>query len=105
MLIECCKFFIEYYKVPDTYQNYYSIDYNDIFQNLDQKIYSIFEYLELPISQDRIDKWQSVYTHYRSVNQDFLSLFLGNTHELDNNQRIKIFKEILQWKNGLYQNT
>ena len=37
------------------------------------------------------------------TDQDFLSLFLGNTHELDNNQRIKIFKEILQWKNGLLE--
>jgi hypothetical protein len=105
VLVECNKFFTDYYTVPSNYTNYYSVDYNDIFQNLDQKIYDVFKYLELPISQDRMNIWVSVYSQYRNSNQNFLSLFLGDTVEIDKIERMKIFKEIIQWKNGLYQNT
>ena len=103
VLIDCNKFFTKYYTVPTDYSNYFRINYNDIFQNLDKKIYDIFDYLELSVSQDRITNWLSVYHQYRLMNQNFLSRFLDDPVKVDSNDKIKIFKEIVQWKTGLYQ--
>ena len=104
ILIDCSKFFTNYYCVPKNYSNYFDVYYPDIFQNLDQKIYEIFEYLELTLCQDRINNWLSVYNEYRSLNQNFLSLFLDKQVEIDNNKKMKIFKDIIQWKNDVNQN-
>ena len=106
VLIDCSKFFTNYYCVPKNYSYYFSVDYLDIFQNFDQKIYEIFEYLELTLCQDRINNWLSVYNEYRSLNQNFLSLFLDQQVEVkvDNDKKMKIFKDIIQWRNDLYQN-
>ena len=105
VLIKCNKFFTIYYTMPTSDLDYFNINYIDIFQNLDQKIYDIFNYLELPINTDRMSNWLSVYDNYRSVNQNFLSTFLSNPVEIDNNVQMKIFKEIVAWKNGPCQIT
>ena len=104
VLIDCNKFFTNYYCVPKNYSYYFNVDYSDIFQNFDQKIYEIFEYLELTLCQDRINNWLSVYNEYRSLNQNFLSLFLDKHVEIDNNKKMKIFKDIIKWKNDVNQN-
>lgn len=103
VLLECNKFFTDYYIVPTTYTDYFNITYPDIFQNLDIQIYDVFEYLELTISQDRVSNWLSIYHKYRAMNQNFLPLFLDKTIEIDNNKKIEILKEIIKWKTGLYQ--
>ena len=105
VLIKCNKFFTRYYTMPTSDLDYFNINYIDIFQNLDQKIYDIFNYLELTINTDRMSNWLSVYDNYRSVNQNFLSTFLSNPVEIDNNVQMKIFKEIVAWKNGPCQIT
>ena len=105
VLIKCNKFFTRYYTMPESDLNYFNINYIDVFQNLDQRIYDIFNYLELPITTNRVSNWLSVYNKYRSVNQNFLSTFLSNPVEIDNNIQMKIFKEIVAWKDGSYQIT
>jgi hypothetical protein len=105
VLVDCSKFFTRYSSVSTSYSDYFNIDYNDIFQNLDHRIYDIFEYLELTISPDRLDNWLSVYHTYRLKNQDFLSKFLNNHIEIEHSKKIEILKDIIQWKNGSYLNT
>ena len=100
VLINCNKFFTKYYTMPNSDLNYFTINYIDIFQNLDQRIYDIFNYLELPITTDRMPNWLLIYNKYRSVNQNFLSAFLSDPVEINNNIQMKIFKEIVAWKNG-----
>jgi hypothetical protein len=91
--------------MPESDLDYFNINYIDVFQNLDQRIYDIFNYLELPITTDRVSNWLMIYNKYRSVNQNFLSTFLSNPVEIDNNIQMKIFKEIVAWKNGSFQTT
>jgi hypothetical protein len=100
VLIESNKFFTDYYKVPDTCQDYISIDYNDMFQDLDQKIYQIFKYLDLSIYQKRVENWLVVYQKWKSVNKDYLSLFLETPIAMPNNKKLQILKDIIKWKNG-----
>jgi hypothetical protein len=45
-------------------------------------------------------KWLLVYQKYRLANKDWLTVFLGETLEIDNTTKIKILKELIQWKNG-----
>jgi hypothetical protein len=100
VFIESNKFFTDYYKISDTYQDYISIDYNDMFQNLDQKIYEIFKYLNLSISQERLANWFPIYQKWKSVNKDYLSLFLETPIDIPNNKKVQILKDIVKWKNG-----
>jgi hypothetical protein len=100
VLIESNKFFTKYYTIEPTYQDYINIDYTDVFENLDQQIYRIFTYLELEIAPERLTKWLLVYQKYRLANKDWLTVFLGETLEIDNTTKTKILKELIQWKNG-----
>jgi hypothetical protein len=105
VLIESNKCFTDYYKVPDTYQDYISIDYNNIFQDLDQKIYQIFNYLNLSISQKRVANWLVIYQKWKSVNKDYLSQFLETPIAIPNSKKLQILKDIIKWKNGQYRHT
>jgi len=100
ILIESNRFFTEYYTIDPTYQDCSVIDYNDVFENLDQTICKLFDYLELEIVPERFESWMQVYQKYRSVNRDFLPLFLGECVEVDSKIKIKILKEIIQWKSN-----
>lgn len=100
VMLECNRFFTDYYQIPAEHQNFMTITYPDIFQNLDQKIYDIFEYLDLKISSNRLTAWTKVYQQYRDNNQDFQTKFLPRAVEVDNVLRLKILKEIIQWTHG-----
>ena len=100
VLIESNKFFTDYYRLPNTYQDYISIDYNDMFQDLDQKIYQIFKYLDLSIYQKRVENWFLIYQKWKSVNKDYLSQFLETPIAIPNNKKLQILKDIIKWKNG-----
>ena len=103
VIIDCSKFFTSYYKVPDNY-DCFIIKYSDIFQTLDFKIYDIFKYLGLTITQERMEQWLPLYYEYRLLNQDVVERFLGNTVPADNNEKTKILKELIEWKHILSQN-
>jgi len=105
VLVECNKFFTNYYTVPSDCKNYFDISYKDMFQNLDLQIHNIFEYLELSLLPDRLDKWKKVYDQYRAANQDFLHNFLPKHIDTDINQKKAILKEVIKWKHGLYHIT
>jgi hypothetical protein len=100
VLIESNKFFTNYYTVPTCYHDYFDINYVDIFQNLDQVIHQVFEYLDLTISSDRIDKWLPVYQEWKNLNKDYLSLFITELTPVTSGEKIKILKDIIEWKNG-----
>jgi hypothetical protein len=100
VFIESNKFFTDYYRVPNTYQDYISIDYNDMFQDLNQKIYEIFKYLNLSISQERLTNWFPIYQKWKLMNKDYLSLFLETPIDIPNNKKVQILKDIIKWKNG-----
>jgi hypothetical protein len=104
VMIDCCKMFIEYYR-PATDNQFYMVDYTEMFENLDQHIYKLFDYLEISINLDRLDKWREIYQVYKEKNsQNFYEKFLNNQPVIKN-QQTAILKEILLWKNGSFLHT
>jgi hypothetical protein len=81
------------------------LDYTSMFENLDQHIYKLFDYLEISIDSDRSVQWHEIYQIYKEKNnQDFYEKFLNNQLVIKN-QQTAILKEILSWKNGSFLNT
>ena len=107
MFLECAKFFIQYYSLPDqTQYSYCKINYDTMFRNLDNKISEIFCYLETSIDTDRFETWKKVYQIYKTRNAGFIEQFLGKDVTPVNTAFKKaIFKEILDWKHGRYHHT
>jgi hypothetical protein len=105
VLLDCHKFFVQYYQLPKKSTTLYLVDYDDIFKNLDNILPDLFEYLELAIDQARLKLWQEIYNQYRTQNQkDFCAEFLPMPSE-NNTQKKKILIEVLKWKNGSSLNT
>lgn len=105
VLLECHKFFMQYYKLPSNINNLYAINYNILFNYLDIEITKIFAYLELKIDPVRLIVWQAVYSQYKSLNQRDYCAEVVPHPSASNLQKSQIFKEILKWKNGLFQST
>jgi hypothetical protein len=105
VLLESNKFFTNYYAIPAWYSDHFSINYFDIFQNLDHVIHQIFEYLDITILSDRMDKWIPVYQEWKNLNKDYLHLFKTDSIQLTTKEKTKILKDIIEWKNGLYRLT
>jgi len=104
VMIDCCEMFVRYYQTGINNQ-FYILDYTSMFENLDQHIHRLFDYLELSIDSDRLHKWLEIYTIYKERNnQDFCEKFLDNQPAIKN-QQTAILKEILLWKNGSFQDT
>lgn len=100
VITDCHKMLVGYYQ-PTVDNQFYMLDYTGMFENLDQHIYKLFEYLEISIDSPRLDKWHKVYEIYKGKNsQNFYEKFLGNQPVIKN-QQTAILKEILSWKNGL----
>lgn len=104
IMIDSNKFFSRYYSVPADYSDYYNLNYQDMFQFLDRRIKDIFQYLQMTIDPDRLQQWLPIYYQYQQLNQNILSDFLDCTVPVDNTKKIEILKEIIQWKNGSFQN-
>jgi hypothetical protein len=104
VMIDCRKMLVEYYRpVPD--QGFYMLDYTSMFENLDQHIHKLFDYLEISIDLARSDRWHEIYEIYKEKNnQDFCEKFLGNQLVIKS-QQTAILKEILSWKNGSFPTT
>lgn len=104
VMTDCHKILVGYYQ-PTMHNQFYMLDYISMFENLDQHIYKLFDYLEISIDLDRLVKWHEVYGIYKEKNsQNFYEKFLDNQPVIKN-QRTAILKEILLWKNGLSRNT
>ena len=100
VMIDCRKMLVEYYR-PVLDDEFYMLDYTSMFESLDQHIHKLFDYLEITIDPDRLDKWHEIYKIYKEKNnQDFYEKFLDNQPVITN-QQTAIFKEILLWKNNL----
>ena len=100
VLLECNRFFIEYYQIPKQYTDYLNVTYNDIFVGLDKKIHEIFNFLNLTIDHARWGKWLTIYREYQEKNQNFKSQFVQLTF-IDSKTKLHILKEIINWTNGL----
>jgi hypothetical protein len=103
VLLDCHKFFMQYYQTPAELTTVYKIDYAGLFYQLDQELPAMFKYLQLNIDQSRVQDWQLVYKQYQKLNQqDFCAKLVpfpsGNTTE-----KTQILKEILKWRNGSSQ--
>jgi hypothetical protein len=104
VMMDCSKMFVEYYQ-PTPGNKFYMLDYNSMFENLDEHIYKLFHYLEISIDSDRLDEWNEIYKIYKGKNsQNFYEKFLNNQPVIKN-QQTAILKEILSWKNGSFPNT
>jgi hypothetical protein len=104
VMIDCRKMLIEYYR-PAPNNGFYMLDYTSMFENLDQHIHKVFDYLEISIDLDRSDRWHEIYQIYKEKNnQDFREKFLGNQLVIKS-QQTAILKEILSWKNGSFPST
>lgn len=100
VMLEYNHIFTNYFQMPIDYQDYFSVTYPDIYHNLDSRIYDIFDYLKYTIDSSRIEHWHKVYSHYKSINQNFLERFCPHTVEVDPKTKLKIIKEIIKWING-----
>lgn len=105
VLLECHTLFMQYYKLPPGHKDVYIIDYNILFNQLDQEITKIFNYLDIRLDFDRLTNWQQVYSHYKQSNQRDYCAELVPVPSTNNAEKKQIFKEILKWKNGLSQST
>jgi hypothetical protein len=105
VVLECYKFFVQYYTVPQNSNSICIVDYNDIFNRLPSVLTTMFEYLEIPIDNSRLDSWNQVYNQYQQQNQkDFCAEFLSAANK-NNGDKKEIFMEILKWRNGLCLST
>jgi hypothetical protein len=105
VLLDCHKLFMQYYKLPPGLNNVYTIDYNDLFDQLNQEIPKIFEYLGIQLDPDRLVEWHKVYAQYKQLNQRDYYTELVPYSSTNNKKKNQIFKEILKWRNGSSQPT
>jgi len=105
ILLEHAEIFVDYYKIPENFQGYQLLYYQDLFQNLDKMIESMFDFLGLKINPLRMDQWCPLYFDWKNRNQGFLKQFLDKRVEVDTKTKFLIRKELLLWKIGHYQPT
>jgi hypothetical protein len=105
VLLESNHFFTKYYHVPEPSDEYYIINFEQMFNNLDTTIIDIFAFLQLTIDQNRFDHWKDIYANYREKNLNHLKEFLSIPVTADSSIKIEILKEILKWRNGTFQTT
>jgi hypothetical protein len=105
VLLESNHFFTKYYHVLEPSDEYYIINFEQMFHTLDTTILDIFKFLQLNIDQNRFNHWQDIYTIYKEKNLNHLTEFLSKSVTVDSSVKIKILKEILTWRNGSFQLT
>jgi hypothetical protein len=103
VLLESNHFFTKYYHIPEPDNEYYIIDFDQMFRTLDVAILDIFKFLQLQIDQDKYKHWQDIYAIYKEKNLNHLTQFLSQPVVVDSSTKLKIIKEIINWKNGSFQ--
>jgi hypothetical protein len=98
-LLEFQQLFTKYYTIP-TENDFFKINYNDVFVNLDQRILDIFKFLNLSIDPTRFDQWSTIYFDYRERNLDIHKNYLESSVPVDSATKTQIFKEVIKWTNG-----
>jgi len=105
VLIDSSKLFItDCYDIPKN-KDLFIINYNEMFQDLDQIILQVFDFLGLQINQQRFDTWKEIYTEYKNRNTNVFNEYSSSNQKIDPSNRIKILREIINWRNGLYHHT
>lgn len=99
VLHDSVKFFIEYYQIPN---DQYTLNYRDIFFNLDYKILEILDFVNINIDQGRFSQWKLIYDQYRLSNAELSHLLRLPNSTVNSTTKLKILKEIIEWKNGLF---
>lgn len=105
VLLDCSKFFTSYYKIPDNCTEYMTINYTDVFKDLDEKIYEILSFLKIKPNTQRILHWKKIYQRYKNINTNFLQQFLPVYPMPQHESQKKILSQVIKWKNGLSHNT
>jgi hypothetical protein len=105
VLLDCHKFFMQYYQLPAAVDLYFCMDYDSMFNRLDHTIPALFTYLELDIDHSRWTHWQTIYNQYKIGNQRNFCAEVVPTPSSNHEQKTQILKEILKWKNGSCQRT
>jgi len=95
------KLFIGYYQIPD---DQYTLNYNDIFLNLDNKILEVLNFVDVSVDQDRLTKWKPIYDQYCTNNYKLAQQIESTTPNVNSATKLKILKEIIEWNHGLYRN-
>ena len=101
ILLDNVQMFANYYTVPESFEGYQFLSYKDMFQNLDQRIKSLGDFLDLKIDQTRYESWLLIYQEWQDRNQGFLEKFLNEPVQVDKRTQSLVSKELLKWKLGL----
>ena len=97
-LLEFNRMFTEYYSVPKTYTDYLPITYADIFENLNEKIKTVFEFIDCSIDLARYTSWLPIYQTYQLQNKNFQEQLVSDDVIVPNKIKSQIIKELLSWK-------
>lgn len=101
VILDCAQWFSAYYRTPmPSPGDCVLLQYDDIFQNLNQHIPLIFNFLGYNIDKQRWKNWDEIYNEYQKRNLDFLSRFLGRSENLVIDPAVKkiILKDVLNWR-------
>mgnify|MGYP003348973823 CR=1 FL=1 len=104
VLSELHRHFTGYYQMPQD-KMFLPITYNNIFDNLDQYIFTVFEHCRLNMNMERYQHWLKIYHEYRARNQNIYQDFVADLIEVDRNTRLSIAKDVVKWINGTYRAT
>lgn len=99
-LLSCNKLFTDYYSVPQPSDEYFVINYEDMFENLNKRIEDMFLFLGESIDPARWSTWLDIYAVYRERNANILTDFAPQTVDVSSTVQLQILKEILKWKSG-----
>lgn len=101
VLLEVHKSFTNYYTVPCGH-DFYRINYDDVFVNLDQCVSKIFKFLNLSMDSSRQNLWLPIYNDYRQRNRNIYNDYIQDLIPVDSVVKRKIFKAVLETINNHY---
>jgi hypothetical protein len=102
VLLEYSKLFTNYYSVTFADKDeYFVINYDDIFVNLNTKINDLFLFLDYKIDSSRITTWLKTYEIYKEKNSQILNNFEPKyISAIPSNIKLQILKKIITWNHG-----
>lgn len=94
VLLDLSSKLLNYYQIPD---GSFTLNYNQVFEDLDEHIVDVMNYLDIDIDPTRLGPWQEVYKIYSTRNQCY-SKKLESQYAKHNTtpNKIRILKEIVQ---------
>lgn len=99
VLLDCHKLFMQYYHLPGNSSDYYRVNYNSIFNNLDKEMPAIFDYLGICLVSNRWQHWKSIYDQYQHSNHRNFYNEVVAVPSKNIALKSQIFKQVLQWRN------